>query len=472
MQGSGDRGQRMSFVSREFAVFYPIAFVFYYASPAISMQNTLIVVASYVFYGWWDWRFLPLLASISLVNYSTAIWIDQAGQRYYRNILLAAALAVSLGALALFKYFDFFSLSLATATRELGLRVDFPTLHLILPLGISFMTFQGMAYVIDVWRGEHPVETNLIRFLAFKAFFPQLIAGPIERANHLLVQFARPRTLTADGAAQAIWLLIYGYTLKIAVADALAPIVDSVFVANQPFGFSVILGTIAFGLQIYADFYGYSLIAKGLALLLGFELIWNFRFPYWASSPSDFWRRWHISLSRWLRDYLYIPLGGNRSHRLKTIRNLYVTMLLGGLWHGASWNFVLWGFLHGTALAATRYLPDRKPGRLRTLIGWALTMTIVFAAWFFFRAMSYDVIIGMLAAFRDMEWAPVHTSIIVALFAAGAPLFLLEYLQQRFDDFFLLRAPKWVSYPALSCLCFIALVMGRTYQASFIYFQF
>jgi len=462
----------MSFVSRDFALFYTVVFILYYGFPSVKVQNLLVVVASYVFYGWWDWRFLPLLVIISVVNYATAIWIGATKRPRRKRFLLIAALSVSLAALAVFKYFDFFSNSFAIALRSLGLPVDLPVLHLILPLGISFMTFQGMAYVIDVWRGHHPAETDLLRFLAFKAFFPQLIAGPIERADHLLVQFGQERSLTPDKVMQALWLLVYGYTLKIVVADGLAPIVDSVFVANQPFGWSVILGTLGFGLQIYADFYGYSLIAKGLALLLGFELIWNFRFPYWATSPSDFWQRWHISLSRWLRDYLYIPLGGNRGGRLKTVRNLYATMLLGGLWHGASWNFVFWGFIHGTALAATRYLPECQFSRVRTAFGWTFTMIVVFSAWFFFRASSYELILGMLSAFRDMEWVPVHTSIAFALCAATGPLFIIEWIQQRSGDFVLLRYPAWVRYPALSCLCFLALVMGREYQASFIYFQF
>jgi alginate O-acetyltransferase complex protein AlgI len=337
------------------------------------------------------------------------------------------------------------------------------------------MTFQGMAYVIDVWRGEHPVETDLVRFLAFKAFFPQLIAGPIERASHLLTQFGKRRSIDADKVTQAVWLLIYGYTIKIVIADGLAPIVDSTFIADQPFGWSVMLGTVAFGLQIYTDFYGYSLIAKGLSLLLGFELIWNFRFPYWAISPSDFWKRWHISLSRWLRDYLYIPLGGNRHGRLTTLRNLYLTMLLGGLWHGASWNFVGWGFLHGTALVAARYFPDpEKPGRARIAIGWALTTVVVFVGWFLFRATSLAVLTGMITAVSDnMEWAPVHTAILGAIVAASIPLFVVEWIQQRTDDdFFLLTAPRWITYPVLSCLCFFCLVMVRQYQASFIYFQF
>jgi D-alanyl-lipoteichoic acid acyltransferase DltB (MBOAT superfamily) len=381
---------------------------------------------------------------------------------------------VAIAVLAVFKYFNFFSQSAAELMHVLGLRADFPTSHLVLPLGISFITFQGMAYVIDVWRGEHPAEHDLVRFLAFKAFFPQLIAGPIERASNLLDQFARKRKIDPDQIARAVWLLIYGYTIKLVIADGLAPIVDATFVPNQPFGWSVVLGTLDFGLQIYTDFWGYSLIAKGLALMMGFDLIWNFRFPYWATSPSDFWQRWHISLSRWLRDYLYIPLGGNRGGRVRTVRNLYITMLLGGLWHGASWNFVGWGFLHGTALATARYLPAIPlHARIKSTLNWALTMGIVFSGWFLFRATSENLLLGMLSALHDFEWVPTHTAMLQSLVAAAVPLFAIEWIQQRTrNDFFLLSAPALVRYLVLSCLCFASILMLRQYQPTFIYFQF
>jgi D-alanyl-lipoteichoic acid acyltransferase DltB (MBOAT superfamily) len=460
----------MSFVSLAFLIFYAIVFILYYALPGMRTQNLLILVASYFFYGWWDWRFMPLLLGISLTNFITAIVIERAEGGRTKKIFFLTSLAVSLGALALF---DFFSQSLAALARSMGFSADFPTLRLILPLGISFMTFQGLAYVIDVWRGKQAAETDLVRFLAFKAFFPQLIAGPIERANHLLTQFAHERSLDGDKVRQAIWLLVYGFTIKIVIADGLAPIVDSVFTADQPFGWSVVLGTMAFGLQIYTDFNGYSLIAKGLALLLGFDLIWNFRFPYWAVSPRDFWQRWHVSLSGWLRDYLYIPLGGNRYGRYKTIRNLYITMLLGGLWHGASWNFVGWGFLHGTALATSRLFDDAKPNRAQIVAGWASTMIVVFVGWFFFRATSYSVLHGMLAALNNMEWAPVHGAIVRALFAAALPLFAIEWVQQRTgDDFVLMSARPWATAPILACFCVSCLIMLRQYRATFIYFQF
>lgn len=465
----------MAFVSIEFFVFFAMVFVLYFAFPALRTQNILIVVSSYIFYGWWDWRFVPLLFGISVANYAAARVIVNSRTETTRNLALSVALGVSFLALGIFKYCDFFVLSFSAAARALGLDAHLSTLHVILPLGISFMTFQGVAYVVDVWRGTHAAEADFVKFLGFKAFFPQLVAGPIERASNLLDQFDRPRSLSAEKVRRATWLLIYGFATKIMVADTLAPIVDSVFVANQPFGWSVALGTIAFGIQIYGDFCGYSLIAKGAALLLGFELIWNFRFPYWAVSISDFWRRWHISLSNWLRDYLYIPLGGNRGGSLLTTRNLLFTMTLGGLWHGASWNFVLWGLLHGVALSAWRFLPlpTVPVSALGRLAGWAVTMTIVFVSWFLFRARSYDLLVGMPGALGNWSWAPVHSSTLTVILAVASPLALIEWVQlRRADDFFVLSLPTWACYAILSVLTFLCLTMSRHYQASFIYFQF
>jgi D-alanyl-lipoteichoic acid acyltransferase DltB (MBOAT superfamily) len=342
-----------------------------------------------------------------------------------------------------------------------------------LPLGISFMTFQGLAYVVDVWRGDHPAEYDLLKFLCFKTFFPQLIAGPIERAGHLLTQFGQRRTLDRDKVAQASWLLTYGYFLKLFAADGMAPIVDSLFVAQQPFAWSVVLGSVAFGVQIYADFCGYSLIAKGTALLLGFNLIWNFHFPYWSVSIREFWRRWHISLSQWLRDYLYIPLGGSRRGKYRNVANLLITMGLGGLWHGAAWNFVLWGLLHGVALAVWRILPvPAKPDTwFGRAVGWAATMLIVFTGWFLFRARSFDLMAGMLSSLNNWEWAPVHSATLTAIVTVAVPIAVVESLSRR-DDFFVLTWPRWATHLMLSGLTMTCMVMLRHYQVQFIYFQF
>ncbi|UWU76868.1 MBOAT family protein [Bradyrhizobium huanghuaihaiense] len=384
------------------------------------------------------------------------------------------AVAAAMVVLAIFKYFNFFVDSFGAIVHRAGLNPNLPTLRIVLPLGISFITFQGIAYVVDVYRGKHAAEKSLVKFLAFKAFFPQLVAGPIERASNLLDQFSAPRRFTSDHADRALWLLIYGYAMKVVVADNLAPIVDTLFIPEQPFGWSVVLATLAFGIQIYADFNGYSLIAKGIALLFGFELIWNFRYPYWSVSISEFWRRWHISLSTWLRDYLYIPLGGNRGGELITNRNLLLTMALGGLWHGASWTFVLWGLLHGAALAMRRKFSggDEPGSKADRAAGWALTMLVVFVGWFLFRAADWNLLIGMLSALKRWEWAPVHGAVVLAILSLTCPLMLLEWQLQSRGDYFLLRWPAWMKYPLFAVLVAVTAAASGHVNATFIYFQF
>ncbi|MHC2623310.1 alginate O-acetyltransferase complex protein AlgI [Bradyrhizobium huanghuaihaiense] len=463
----------MSFVSVAFLCLVPASFLLYHATSRLAVQNLIILAASYVFYGWWDWRFLPLLVGISIVNYVAAILIATARQPV-RKLLVFVAVAAAMVVLAIFKYFNFFVDSFGAIVHRAGLNPNLPTLRIVLPLGISFITFQGIAYVVDVYRGKHAAEKSLVKFLAFKAFFPQLVAGPIERASNLLDQFSAPRRFTSDHADRALWLLIYGYAMKVVVADNLAPIVDTLFIPEQPFGWSVVLATLAFGIQIYADFNGYSLIAKGIALLFGFELIWNFRYPYWSVSISEFWRRWHISLSTWLRDYLYIPLGGNRGGELITNRNLLLTMALGGLWHGASWTFVLWGLLHGAALAIRRKFSggDEPGSKADRAAGWALTMLVVFVGWFLFRAADWNLLIGMLSALKRWEWAPVHGAVVLAILSLTCPLMLLEWQLQSRGDYFLLRWPAWMKYPLFAVLVAVTAAASGHVNATFIYFQF
>jgi D-alanyl-lipoteichoic acid acyltransferase DltB (MBOAT superfamily) len=464
----------MSFVSIAFLVLLFATFTVYHACRTVVAQNVVILLASYIFYGWWDWRILPLLFGLSVVNFLSAIWIAGATDQRTRDLVLWIPITASFVALGVFKYFGFFVNSFVDLFAAMGVTLERPSISIILPLGISFITFQGTAYVIDVWRGQRAAEHDLVRFLAFKSFFPQLVAGPIERASNLLDQFARPRAIDAQKIRAAIWLLIYGFFLKIVIADSMAPIVNSLFVTNQPFGWSVVLGTVAFGIQIYADFNGYSTIAKGAALLLGFDLVWNFRFPYWASSISEFWRRWHISLSNWLRDYLYIPLGGNRDGGLMTARNLLLTMTLGGLWHGASWNFVYWGLLHGIALSLWRFLPvpTQPTTLLGRAVGWGFTMTIVFAGWFLFRATDPVVRNSMIGALDNWQLAPVHGAAALAIATVVVPLFVLEWLLKNKNDFVVLQWPSWIRTPLLALLLVVVLAMTRHHQPSFIYFQF
>ena len=317
-------------------------------------RNVLIVIASYTFYGWWDYRFLSLLVISSLLDFVVGRCLQGIERPARRKLLLALSIAGNLTILGFFKYYDFFAASLASLLTELGMPFNVRTLGIILPVGISFYTFQTMSYAIDVYRRQITATRNLINFLAFVSFFPQLVAGPIERAGHLLPQFERTLAITAAMLEEGLWLVLWGMFKKVVLADNLAPLVDLVYQPTTVSGPLVLLGTVAFAFQIYCDFSGYSDIARGTAKFLGFDIMVNFNVPYAAANLREFWQRWHISLSTWLRDYLYISLGGNRRGPARTYLNLLLTMLLGGLWHGAAWNFVLWGLWHGGGLVVSR----------------------------------------------------------------------------------------------------------------------
>jgi D-alanyl-lipoteichoic acid acyltransferase DltB (MBOAT superfamily) len=325
-------------------------------------QNWLLIVASYVFYGWWDYRFLGLLLFTTFFDYFCALWIEREPRPGRRRLLLASSMTVNLGVLCLFKYFNFFADSLQSALAFFGVHVGLPILHLVLPVGISFYTFLSMSYTIDVYRGHLKATHNPTDFMLYVAFFPHLVAGPIVRASFLLPQCQKPRRLIPEEVLNGLWLILMGYVKKVVIADRLAQVVGWGFSRSAPpfADANSWLVLYAFAFQIYGDFSGYTDIARGLSKLMGFELVVNFRAPYLVTDPASFWRNWHISLSTWLRDYLYIPLGGNRHGKLKTYRNLMLTMLLGGLWHGAGAAYVLWGFYHGTLLALQRLWQDLR----------------------------------------------------------------------------------------------------------------
>ena len=345
----------MLFNSGIFLQFFAAFLLLYHlCRERLNARNALIVAASYFFYGWWDARFVTLLFLTSLVDYVAGRRVEDASTQGGRRLWLAVSVAANLGVLGFFKYCNFFAASFATLLGALGLRADPWTLNLILPVGISFYTFQSMSYTLDVYRRQIPATRDLLGFLAYVSFFPQLVAGPIERARHLLPQFATERVITATHLREGLWLILWGFFKKVVVADNLAPLVEMVYGGPIASGPAIALGTLAFAFQIYGDFSGYSDIARGLARVLGFDLMVNFNHPYLAGSPREFWRRWHISLSTWLRDYLYISLGGNRRGPWRTRLNLMLTMLLGGLWHGAAWHFVWWGAWHGLGLVLTR----------------------------------------------------------------------------------------------------------------------
>lgn len=437
-------------------------------------QNLLLLTASYFFYGCWDYRFLSLILISTLTDYVIGLKIASSTCAQKRKYWVASSVIINLGILGFFKYFNFFIDSFIPLLETLGIQANLPALSIILPVGISFYTFQTMTYSIDIYRKELTPTRNFIDFALFVAFFPQLVAGPIERAKKLLPQVTSPRLITLKQSHEGLWLIGIGLFKKVVIADNLAFIVDPLFSAQALSGPEVTLAAYAFALQIYCDFSGYSDIARGLAKLLGFELMLNFNLPFFANSPADFWRRWHISLSTWLRDYLYIPLGGNKGSRLLTYRNLMLTMMLGGLWHGAAWTFVLWGFYQGALLVIQRIV---APYTSRWSF-WHSNTLQVFATfqwmalgWLIFRAQSIEQLSMMLKALpHGWGMLPQHLSTVGLL---ALPLLVLQILQARSAD----RVPL-THYPALiqaslaALLLYGLFVYGAIVAQQFIYFQF
>jgi D-alanyl-lipoteichoic acid acyltransferase DltB (MBOAT superfamily) len=358
-------------------------------------QNFFLLAASYFFYGWWDWRFLFLMAGSTLIDFTIARKIGGSNIPKVRKALLTTSLILNFGFLCYFKYLHFFLDSFSKLVSTLGVHnIPMAVMQIILPPAISFYTFQEVAYIVDVYKGEIEPADSLVDYALFISLFPHLIAGPIQRPSHLLPQVQRPRVFRPETFFSGCLLIISGLVRKCVVADSCAVLANSAFDGRMGAGWAVtVIGALAFAFQIYGDFSGYSDIARGAAQLMGFHFMVNFRQPYLATSLQDFWRRWHISLSTWLRDYLYIPLGGNRKGELRTYVNLLATMLLGGLWHGANWTFVIWGFLHGGALAVERAMAGTRRRVTASGSSWRwLNRIVVFQfvclTWIFFRAAS------------------------------------------------------------------------------------
>ncbi len=332
----------MLFNSIDFAIFLPIVFILYWSINDLKYQNLLIVLASYVFYAWWDWRFLILIVFSTIVDYSVGRKLKNAENQIKRKILLWTSISINLGFLCYFKYYNFFLDNFISAFTLLGVRLESSSLNIILPVGISFYTFQTLSYTIDVDKRKLDPTKDFVAFSAFVCFFPQLVAGPIERATNLLPQFFQRRSFNYSNSVDGLRQLLWGLFKKMVIADSCAEYVNIIYGAEDLYpGSSLLLGSALFSVQIYCDFSGYSDIAIGSARLLGFDLMKNFAFPYFSRDIPEFWRRWHISLSTWFRDYVYIPLGGSRVGQFKQFRNIFVIFLLSGLWHGANWTFVI-----------------------------------------------------------------------------------------------------------------------------------
>ena len=459
----------MTFQSLEYAVLLLVVFAAYWFM-ARRFQNRLLLGASYVFYSYVDPKMALLLGGYTAVSYFTAIRIEN--DRAHAKRYLLIAVAASLGTLAFFKYAGFFVDNIAETLAIVGLASFDSTLKIILPIGISFYTFQSLGYVIDVYAKRTHARSSIVDAALFVSFFPQLVAGPIERATKLLPQFERRRTFDAKRTSSGISLLTWGLFKKLVIADNVGMIVDSIFSTAQPGAAMLWVGILAFGVQILADFSGYTDIARGSARLLGIELSVNFRHPWLATSPADFWRRWHITLSEWLRDYVYIPLGGNRQSKYRSATNLVITFVLGGLWHGAAWNFVLWGLLHALLILIWR-AANRLNLALPKLITTLLTFIVISASWLLFREGEISFLTkNIFSASKETQLAAAlgFTALIYSL-----PLWLhavvdhprIAALWTRND------VSKMVAITALTLTSFLAILILRAdTSAEFIYFRF
>jgi D-alanyl-lipoteichoic acid acyltransferase DltB (MBOAT superfamily) len=482
----------MIFNSGVFVVFITIVLGLYYFLPRRE-QNVLLLISSYIFYGWWDWRFLWLLVASTVIDYYVAIVIEGSSSRTTKRAALAVSLGANLGALCFFKYFNFFIDSAVVALNSLGFQAHAPALNIILPVGISFYAFQTMSYTLDVYRGECHAAKSLLDFSVYVAFFPQLVAGPIERAVHLLPQVEKVRIIDPVAVVDGIWLIVVGYVKKTVIADRLGELADWGFSGSTlpESGWGNWLFLYAFAFQVYGDFAGYSDIARGLSKVMGFDLMVNFRAPYLARNPPEFWAGWHISLSTWLRDYLYIPLGGNRNGVAKTYRNLMLTMLLGGLWHGAGWAYFFWGLYQGLLLVlhrvASPWLAEisRKlspPGSLRGRVVNCLTIVAFFhltcIGWLIFRVGSVAPGVDQVqfltstlsTLFRPAGTSELTRSLWQPLLLCGSLCLLLQWRDEAVNRFHTWR--PWPQAIAVAFGILLVVSLGVFDGTQFIYFQF
>lgn len=478
----------MLFNSLEYAIFLPIAFLVYWfvVNKNLRLQNLFLLVASYLFYGWWDWRFLSLIVFSSIVDFFVAQNIAATTEATRRKFLLGISLAVNLGLLGFFKYYNFFVDSFVDAFGMLGMQMNRSSLNIILPVGISFYTFQTLSYTIDVYRRQIEPSKDPIAFFAFVSFFPQLVAGPIERASNLLPQFLKERVFSYKKAKDGTKQILWGLFKKIVIADTCAVHANYIFDNSDILGSGVlILGAIYFAFQIYGDFSGYSDIALGTAKLFGFTLMINFKYPYFSRDIAEFWRRWHISLSTWFRDYLYIPLGGSRVDSMwKKVRNVFAIFLVSGFWHGANWTFIAWGainallfipiFLSGKnrknldAVSKSKWLPS-----LKEFFQILLTFSITTLAWIFFRAENIGHAISYIANIfnNDSFWN------VQNYFLGSVPLILIMLIiewSKRTEEH-PLRFPNWSKGLRLSsyfALGYMIMLFKSNEANQFIYFQF
>ena len=479
----------MLFNSIDFAVFLPLVFVLYWfvCHKKLNVQNALLVVASYVFYGWWDYRFLALIVFSSVVDFLIGKQLKTTTHVQKRKVLLWVSICINLGFLGVFKYYNFFVENFIAAFSFFGHSISPSTLDIILPVGISFYTFQTLSYTIDVYHGKLEPTTNIISFFAFVSFFPQLVAGPIERATHLLPQFYKSRTFNYSNAVDGCRQMLWGFFKKIVIADTCAKYANIIFNHHQDYtGSTLIMGALFFTFQIYGDFSGYSDIAIGTSRLFGFDLKQNFAFPYFSRDIAEFWRRWHISLSTWFRDYLYIPLGGSKGGNWMKVKNTFIIFIVSGFWHGANWTFIVWGLLN-----ALYFLPllltnrnrnhlevvayEKRWPNFKELLQIGITFWLTVLAWVFFRAESLTHAFQYLSRIFSKstlaipEIRPTNLLVLIVFFIS------IEWLgrqQKHALEALFIQKTKTLRWGFYMCIISIILVFGNTAQQEFIYFQF
>ena len=470
----------MLFDSTAYVLFLVLVTLLYWRLP-FRRQNYMLLAASYFFYAWWDWRFLFLMVGSTLVDFVVARKIASSPDERTRRLLLIFSLILNFSFLGVFKYFNFFVDSMVHLSAMLGMKeIPVSLWRILLPPGISFYTFQEVAYIVDVYHRKVQPAKSLVDYALFISLFPHLIAGPIQRPSHLLPQVQKPRVWDPQKAFHGLLMILEGLFRKVVIADNCALIANAAFAGSfgGPNTMTVLLGTYAFAWQIYGDFSGYSSIARGSAQLLGFHFMVNFRQPYLAESLQDFWRRWHISLSTWLRDYLYIPLGGNRLGNFRTYLNLMITMLLGGLWHGANWTFVVWGGIHGAGLALERLIAGKTAAEPAAGFAgrWVRRIVIfhlVCVAWVFFRIPSLQGAWEQLVSLGTWQWVPAY-GIALALLAAYAGLLFALDLQLEASNGEYVFESRTYAWRVVTGVAFCALItlLGANSEVAFIYFRF
>lgn len=474
----------MLFNSFIFFIFLGIVLPIFYILPSKKSKNIFLVLASYFFYGYWDWRFCSLLAISTIIDFIIGQKLFNTSNDKKRKLFLIISLISNLGILGFFKYFNFFVDSFQSMSENFGWNLDYLHLNILLPVGISFYTFQTLSYTIDIYRKKLEPTNNFIDFALFVSFFPQLVAGPIERAKSLLPQLSRKLKPNKEQIKQGVTLIIIGLFRKVMIGDTAGRFVDHIFGNIEQYkSIEIIAALILFSIQIYADFSGYSHIARGTAKLLGVELMKNFEQPYLSRNITEFWRRWHISLSSWLKDYLYISLGGNRNGKFKTYINLMITMLLGGLWHGASWNFVIWGGLHGLYLSIHKLsignnkIETDKISQFnaKNIFNVLITFMLVLFTWLFFRSTSWDttqLIFHKMFFWESSEYAFLFVSIVLSYIVITILFDLFEY-KTGSHTYILKIKSKGVKIGILAALLLVTFIyMFQADPLPFIYFQF